>query len=86
MPIHYDPQADALYIQLRDGAVDNTHEVDRHIYVDVDAEGVPLGLEVLVAAKKDLSQLLNVSVWNKEDVREIERAQQHFNAWQIEEI
>lgn len=50
MQIDYDPQADALYIRLRDGEVDNTQTVSPYIYVDVDEAGVPLGLEILFAS------------------------------------
>lgn len=49
MQIDYDPQADAIYIRLRDGKVDDTREVSRYIYVDVDQSGMLLGLEILFA-------------------------------------
>ena len=51
MQIDYDPQADAIYIRLRDGDVDDTEQVSKYIYVDVDAAGVPLGLEILFASQ-----------------------------------
>lgn len=51
MQIDYDPQADALYIQLRQGEVEDTQEVSKYIYVDVDQDGVPLGLEILFAKR-----------------------------------
>lgn len=47
--IDYDPEADAIYIHLRDGEVDHTVESSKYIYVDVDSDGVPLGLEILFA-------------------------------------
>jgi uncharacterized protein YuzE len=50
MQIDYDPQADAIYIRLRDGEVDDTREVSKYIYVDVDRNGNPLGLEILFAS------------------------------------
>ena len=59
--IDYDPQADAIYIQLRPGEVDDTLAVGKYIYVDVDQDGVPLGLEILFAgqvlAKQDLTSI-----------------------------
>ena len=66
MQIDYDPQADAIYVRLRDGIVDDTHEVSKYIYVDVDERGVPLGLEILFASQvlgdKDLTSVtLNVA-------------------------
>ena len=51
MQIDYDPQADTIYIQLRPGEVDDTLEVSQSIYVDVDKDGVPLGLEILFARR-----------------------------------
>ena len=47
MKIEYDPQADALYIQLRKGKIAQTVETSHYIYADVDEEGQPLGLEIL---------------------------------------
>lgn len=44
----YDPQADALYIYLRDDAsVSKTIQVDDQRNVDVDAEGNAVGIEIL---------------------------------------
>ena len=39
MKIEYDPQADALYIQLRQGEIAETVEISKYIYADVDQEG-----------------------------------------------
>ncbi len=47
MKIEYDPQADALYIQLRKGKIAQTVETSHYIYADLDEEGQPLGLEIL---------------------------------------
>ncbi len=47
MKIEYDPQADALYIQLRKGKIAETVETSKYIYTDVDEEGRPLGIEIL---------------------------------------
>lgn len=51
MRIDYDPQADALYIRLREGEVDDTLEAGRYVFVDVDSAGIPLGLEILFAGR-----------------------------------
>lgn len=51
MEIDYDPEADAIYIRLRDGKVDHTIESSKYIYVDVDVNNVPLGLEILFAGR-----------------------------------
>jgi uncharacterized protein YuzE len=49
MPItaSYDPEADALYVRLGDAERAKTIEVDDVVYVDVDAEGQAIGLELL---------------------------------------
>ena len=61
MQIDYDPQADAMYVRLRPGEIDDTLTVGKYIYVDVDADGVPLGLEILFAgrvlSKQDLTSV-----------------------------
>ena len=61
MQIDYDPQADAVYIRLRTGEVDDTLEAGKYVYVDVDENGVPLGLEILFAgrmlAKEDFTSV-----------------------------
>jgi uncharacterized protein YuzE len=49
--IDYDPQADAIYIRLRSGEVDDTLAIGKYIYADVDKDGVPLGLEILFAGR-----------------------------------
>ena len=51
MQIDYDPQADAVYIRLRAGEVADTRQADRYIFVDVDQDGVPLGIEILFAGR-----------------------------------
>lgn len=51
MRIDYDPQADAMYIRLRAGEVDDTLEAGKYVFVDVDSAGVPLGLEILFAGR-----------------------------------
>ena len=49
MQIDYDPQSDAIYIRLREGEVDDTLETAKYVYVDVDKDGIPLGVELLFA-------------------------------------
>jgi uncharacterized protein YuzE len=43
----YDPQADALYVRVSEGARARTVECDERHYVDLDDEGAPVGFEVL---------------------------------------
>lgn len=51
MQIDYDPEADAVYIRLRSGEVDDTIETSPYIFVDVDSDGIPLGVEILFAGR-----------------------------------
>jgi len=64
MQINYDPQADAIYIRLREGEVDNTLPVGKYIYADVDADGVPLGVEILFASRVMASKALTSVSFN----------------------
>lgn len=66
MQINYDPEADALYIQLVKGDVEDTLQAGKYVYVDVDAEGVPLGVEILFVgrtlAREDMTSItFNIS-------------------------
>ena len=48
MRIEYDHEADAVYVDVTDGAQARTVEVEPdNIYVDIDAEGRTLGIEFL---------------------------------------
>jgi uncharacterized protein YuzE len=51
MKVDYDPQADAMYIQLKEGEIVDTLEVGKNIFVDVDGEGAPLGIEFLFVSR-----------------------------------
>lgn len=48
--LRYSASADALYVQLREGQVAETIEVEEMVYVDVDQDGRPLGIEFVVAS------------------------------------
>jgi uncharacterized protein YuzE len=43
--MRYDPDVDALYLQLRNGEVANTLEIEQLVYLDVDKEGHAVGIE-----------------------------------------
>ena len=42
--------ADALYLALREGEVAQTVEIEQSVYVDLDDEGRPLGVEFVSGA------------------------------------
>lgn len=52
MKVEYDPDADALYIYLRDGEVETTDEQDGGLLFDLDAKGQVLGIEILNASSQ----------------------------------
>lgn len=47
MKVEYDPQADAIYIRLKDEPVSTTREVDDNLIVDIGAAGKIVGIEIL---------------------------------------
>ena len=62
MKIEYDAQADALYIQLREGETAETVQANKYIYVDLDETGQPLGIEILFAKRHlALSDLTSIT-------------------------
>ena len=72
--VHYDPEADILYIVLREGPAEDTVEVDEDIFVEVDEEGNIVGIEVWRASKNILDQ---VSEAIAERIRRQLAAQRH---------
>jgi len=50
--ISYDPKVDAMYIAFKKGKYDRTKKVSDEILVDVDKNGVVLGLEILDVKKQ----------------------------------
>ncbi len=50
MKMNYDPKADALYIKLREGKIEESDEIAEGIIVDYDEKSKPLGIEFLDAA------------------------------------
>ena len=51
MKIQYDPKADALYIELRDGDIEESDEIAKGFIVDYDVEGTPVAIEILNASR-----------------------------------
>lgn len=49
MLVTYDPDVDASYVRVSDGAVASTDSLTDLLAVDLDAGGLPVGLEVLKA-------------------------------------
>ena len=57
MKLHYYPETDSLYIELRAGAAAETREIAEGLNVDLDLEGAVIGLDIDGASKLDLSSL-----------------------------
>lgn len=55
--VAYDPEANALYMRFSDNEIAETLELSESVYVDVDADGVPVGLEVLDASSNLMTGL-----------------------------
>jgi len=53
MKIRYDPEADALYMQVQDGEFDRNNVLDDYTIVDFDKQGKVLGVEILFVKKRN---------------------------------
>ncbi|MEM1556711.1 MAG: DUF2283 domain-containing protein [Candidatus Bathyarchaeia archaeon] len=58
--IKYEPDADALYVWIREGRVVDSDEVSDGVIVDYDEDGNVLGIEILEFSKRkiDLNELV----------------------------
>ena len=65
MKIRYDPDADALYIKLKEGKVDHTLEVDKNTLFDLDEKNQIIGIEILFVKERN-PDLLKVKELNIE--------------------
>jgi uncharacterized protein YuzE len=58
MKLHYYPETDSLYIELRDAPGVETREVADGVNIDLDAGGAIVGIDIdQASAKLDLSTL-----------------------------
>lgn len=63
MKLHYYPETDSLYIELKDGAGAETRVVADGVNLDLDEDGDPVGLDIDNASKRlDLTSLEAVSL------------------------
>jgi uncharacterized protein YuzE len=63
MKLHYYPETDSLYIELKPGPGAETREVVEGLNVDIDANGEVVGLDFDLASKRfDLSRLEKVAL------------------------
>ncbi|QQS55121.1 MAG: DUF2283 domain-containing protein [Candidatus Competibacteraceae bacterium] len=52
MKFEFDPQADAVYLELTEAEVEESKEIQPGIIMDYDAEGRIVGIEVLHVSKR----------------------------------
>ena len=52
MKTTYDPDADAMYIKVKEGKIAGTRQIDENVIIDVDKEGCLLGVEVLFVKER----------------------------------
>jgi uncharacterized protein YuzE len=63
MKLHYYPETDSLYIELKSVPGSETREIVEGLVVDFDAQGEVVGLDIDHASKKlDLSVIETVSL------------------------
>ncbi len=52
MKLEFDPQADAVYLELTEAEVEKSTEIQPGIVLDYDAEGQVVGIEVLYVSQR----------------------------------
>ena len=62
MKLHYYPETDSLYIELKSGPGVETREVADGLNVDLDADGVVVGFDVDHASRLDLQTLETIAL------------------------
>ena len=62
MKLHYYPETDSLYIELRSEAGSETREVAPGVNADFDAQGTIVGLDIDGASKLDLTTLEAIDI------------------------
>jgi uncharacterized protein YuzE len=62
MRVTYDPEADVLYLRLRDATVDESEEVAPNLVVDLDEDGRAVGIEIGAASRQLAGNPLSLSV------------------------
>lgn len=52
MKLEFDPQADALYLELMEAEVEESKDIQPGVILDYDAEGRIVGIEALSVSKR----------------------------------
>jgi uncharacterized protein YuzE len=63
MKLHYYPETDSLYIELKDSPGTETREIAEGLNVDLDAKGEVVGFDIDHASRKlDLSKIETIAL------------------------
>lgn len=63
MTLHYYPETDSLYIELKEAAGSETREIASGLNLDLDAAGEVVGFDIDIASKRlDLSTIETVAL------------------------
>lgn len=60
MRITYDPQADAMYIQLTDQPIIKSRQINANLALDLDEAGETIGIEILNVRKAGIDPLVDI--------------------------
>jgi len=66
MKVEYDPEADILYIMIRDGKIKETKDLDEDVWIDVNDRGEIVGIEIWQARKHVIPEILKFLKKGKE--------------------
>lgn len=58
MNVRYDPEADILYILIKEGEVSDSDEIDEDIWIEYDEKGEIAGIEIWNAGEKVIMEAL----------------------------
>ena len=58
MKVEYDPEADILYIRIKDDAIRDTVDLNEDFWADLNERGEIVGIEIWQARKHVISEIL----------------------------
>ncbi|MFO7967235.1 MAG: DUF2283 domain-containing protein [Archaeoglobaceae archaeon] len=58
MKVRFDPEADILYILIKEGEISDTDEIDDDLWIEYDKEGSIVGIEIWNAGEKVIMEAL----------------------------
>lgn len=60
--VHYDPEADILYIVVKDGPVEDTYDIDEDDFIEVNEKGEVVSIEIWNASKNVIESIASALV------------------------